>query len=215
LIFLTLVLSVNLYSQDTKAANLYDDSYVSIGAGFQYHYFTSKDNFRNPTGAFGNSDEIKGVAGLNLNAELLLNKTFSLDLPVGIGAGYKFQTMSGGFEYSFLGGTVKRTVDITNHIAFIDVYLPLDSEKYWLIGGTAGIGASEYAYKLDYSSTFSDVEKSSNGFVVPLGVFLDWGADGIGGRLGYTYVFSKYSDIDGVTPKGNGSQFYIELRYAI
>lgn len=209
------LLSVNLYAEENDVKNLYEDSYVSLGAGFLYHSFTDKDEFRTPTGAFGGSDEIKGVVGLDLSATLMLNKIVSFDLPVGIGTGYRFQTMSGGFEYSYTGGTVKRTVDIINHIAFVDVYLPLDNDKYWLIGGTAGIGASKYVYQLDFSSMFTDVKESSSGYVVPLGVFLDWGADGVGGRLGYTYVFSKYSDIDGVTPKGDGSQFYIELRYAI
>lgn len=214
-IVIALSIVVNFSTIESKAASLYDDSYVSLGAGLMFHTFAEKDDFRVPTGAFGTTDEIKYQLGVTLSAELLLNKTLSLELPVGLGLGYKFQTMNGGFEYSILGTTMKRTVDITNHIALVNVYIPLDNEKYWLLGVTGGFGASTYTYNLDFSDATTDVKESSNGYVVPVGVFLDWGADGIGARIGYTYVISNYADIDGITPKGDGSQIYFELRYAI
>lgn len=208
--------SMNLYSQGSTGGNLYDDSYVELGAGLTYHYFSKTDDFRKASGLFGNDDKISYVIGLQLNAELMLNKTFSLSLPFDIGAGYRFQTMSNKVKYSTtMGYEIEKKVELINNIGYLSLYIPLDNEKYWLLGGSVGFGASKYSLSWEYENPLIvDTKDSSTGTVIPLSVFLDWGADGLGGRFGYTYVMSKYSDIDGSKPEGNGSQFFIDIRYA-
>jgi hypothetical protein len=214
-VIITMLLSVSLYAQENEVPNAIDDCNVILGAGFVYHGYTETDDFRKSTGSF--KDEIKWGIGVQFNAELLLNDTFSLSLPVGLAAGYRFQTMEGGYKYStFSGDTLERKVQLQNNIAYFNVLLPIDDEKYWLLGCSAGIGASTYKYTLEFSNPAStDLSKSAKGTIVPLSVFFDWGADGIGARFGYTYVISKYADIEGYTPKGSGNQFFLDLRYAI
>ncbi len=209
--------SVNLYAQENETENLYENCNVLLGVGTSYHVFSDDDYFRKGTGLFGDDDEITGAAGLYFNAELLLNDTFSLSLPVGLSAGYRIQTMEGGYEYSTIGGyTVERKVQIVDNIGYVNVFVPIDDEKYWLIGGSVGLGASNYKVTWDGDNpAYVDTEESSSGTIVPLSIFLDWGADGFGGRAGYTYVMSDYADINGETPKGDGNRFFIELRYGI
>jgi len=210
------LLAANLYAQESGSKNMIDNSNVLLGIGAVFHQYTEQDDFRKPSGLFGTADELKYGAGLQLNAELLLNNTFSLSLPFGLGVGYKFQILGSSVKYSTLSGsTLDKKVEISNNIGYVSIYIPLDSEKYWLLGGSAGYGASNYKYTLDYSNSTPDVSYSSKGSVIPLSVFLDWGADGFGARFGYTYVMSKYPAISGSTPKGNGNQFYFDLRYAI
>jgi len=213
---LVTIFTSSLFAQDSQNENLVDNGNFIIGAGLAFQYFSQEDDFRKASGLFGDSDKIEGVTGAQLYGELLLNDTFALELPVGVGIGYKFQMMAGGVEYTTtLSNTIEKKIEITNHIAYMNLYIPLDADKYWVLGGTAGVGYSGYEISWTYSSSaYTDTSDTASGFVIPLGVFLDWGADGIGGRLGYNYVLSKYSDIDGSTPKGGGSQFYIDLRYA-
>jgi len=209
-----MLFSANLYSQAIDAPNSIDNCNVVLGAGFVYHGYSEVDDFRKANGLL--KDEIKFAMGAQFYAELLLNNTFSLSLPVGLAVGYRYQALEGAYKYSSsLGYTAERKAQLFNNIAYVNVLLPLDDEKYWLLGCSAGLGASTYKYALEYSALYTNYNATSKGTVVPLSVFLDWGADGIGARFGYSYVMSKYEDVDGVTPKGNGNQFFLDLRYAI
>jgi len=217
LFFITVFLSVSLYAEGNNTKSLYDDSYVVLDAGLFLHYFTESDEFRKASGLFGDDDKIDYLLGLVFDAELLLNKTFSLNLPVNLGVGYKFQTMSNTVEYSTtMGYEIEKKVEIMNNIGFMNVYIPLDPVKYLLLGGSVGVGASKYSLSWEYENpSINDSNDSSYGIVIPLSVFLDWGTSGLGGRVGYTYVLSKYSDINGSTPNGDGSQIFIDIRYSI
>jgi hypothetical protein len=219
--FSAFIFQSNVYAVDTTES-VYEMNYVSLGAGFLFHKYTGMDNFREKTGYFSNDDQINFGLGFQFNGELMLNKTFSLNTPVGLAVGYRWQAITGGYTYSSAYmGKLTREVNITNNIAYFSAAFPLDSQKYCYLGALAGIGASTYELKWEWSDkksgvTYSpDINKSAKGFVVPVGVFLDWGSDGIGGRLGAEYMFSKYSKIDGSKPNGNGYQIYLNLRYAI
>lgn len=210
----------SLYASDNKY--VFDDANASIGLGFVYQQFSGMDSFREGTGLFGDSDKIDYVAGIAFNGELLLNKTFSLQIPYGLALGYRFQTMEGGYEYSgVFGGTFERKVSIKNHIAYISAAVPVDNDKYFLLGVSAGAGVSTYTFSAKWTKKVTgvtydpDVSESSSGFVFPIGCFFDWGADGFGGRFGCEYVVSQYDKIGDEKPKGNGFQIYLNLRYAI
>jgi hypothetical protein len=217
----TFIFQSNVYAADTTES-VYEMNYVSLGAGILFHKYTGMDDFRDKTGTFSNDDQINFGLGMQLNGELMLNKAFSLSTPVGLAVGYRWQAITGGYTYtSALWGKLTREVNIINNIAYFSAAVPLDSKKYCYLGALAGIGASTYELKSEWSEKKSgitypaDINKSAKGFVVPVGVFLDWGSDGIGGRLGAEYMFSKYSKIDGSKPNGNGYQIYLNLRYAI
>lgn len=216
-----LLFTENVFAQDSQSKNLYEDNAFSVGIGLVYHTFSEVDDFRKPTGSFGSSDEIKNLTGIQINGEFMLNDLMSLSLPFGISTGYRFQTMNGGFEYTVEMNlaTFTREVTINNHIGYVNLYYPLGSEKYCLIGGTIGIGASEYVATEkteSNSSYFADgtVKDTSRGFIIPVGGFIDWGADGFGGRFGVDYILSKYKKTGDFTPKGNGIQACLDLRYA-
>jgi hypothetical protein len=218
LLILISVVSADLFAADTQ--NAIDNGNVSIGAGFFIHKFKQADYYREGSGLFGDSDKISYLAGFSLNGELLLNKTFSFQSPLGFATGYRFQYGTGGIIYSFLGDELERKVTITNHIVYVSASFPLDSEKYYLLGISAGAGLSKYAYsekwtKRSAGNTYPNYDKSANGQVFPIGAFFDWGADGIGGRIGADYIISKYKKIDGNQPKGDGMQYYLTIRYVI
>jgi hypothetical protein len=214
LIMVASVLSENIYAAEQNAI---DNGNVSLGAGIYVQKFSETDSLRKATGLFGSFDEIKFITGFSLNAELLLNKTFSFQSPIGLATGYRYQYGTGGYNYSSsIDGNLERRVSITNHIVYVSAALPLDSDKYFLLGVSAGAGLSKYTYSEKYSNPiYSDIEKSANGQVFPVGGFFDWGADGFGGRLGADYIISKYKKIYSLQPKGNGMQYYLTIRYVI
>jgi hypothetical protein len=211
--------SVNLHA--SEELNTIDNNNVSIGAGLYYQKFIGTDDFRTGTGLFGDNDKINYLVGVSLNGELLLNKTFSIKSPLGFATGYRFQYASGGYVYSsYIGDTLERKVSLTNHIVYVSAALPLDNDKYFLLGVSVGAGLSKYTYSLKWTSRSAgnndpNYNKSANGQVFPIGGFFDWGADGFGGRLGAEYIVSKYKKIDGSQPKANGMQYYLNIRYAI
>lgn len=216
LFIIVFLLSMNTFALANEDESIFDCN-VLLGVGTFYHHFSGSDDFRKGSGLFGDDDEITGMGGLDFHAELLLNDTFSLSLPFGLGVGYKIQTMEGGYKYSTtFGYTIERKVQIINNIGYATAYIPLGDARYWLIGCSAGLGASSYKISWEGSNpAYNDTKDSASGMVIPLSLFIDWGADGFGGRAGYTYVLSDYDDILGSTPDGDGSQFFIELRYAI
>jgi hypothetical protein len=214
------------YSKAFAAAEnsqgLYESNYVDLGLGMLYHHFSSIDDFRAASGVFGDDDKIDFGIGFQFNAELLLNKTFSMNIPLGLALGYKWQVVTSGVSYSSpLFGKFKREINLTSNIVYFSAALPLDSEKYCHLGASCGIGASEYEWSEKWTGKVSsvtypdDMVKTAKGFVVPIDVFFDWGADGIGARIGYEYMFTHYAKIEGSRPNGNGYQIYLNIRYGI
>ena len=214
-----LMLGVTTRAEDQKSANLIDDTNFSIGAGVLLHFFSKVDDFRKGSiGEFAGKDDIKTMPGVQLNTELNLNAIFYLDLPVGLASGYRFQFITISREYSatIMGTTTMQLTqdfDYMNHIGYFDILLPLGSRKYCILGTDVGCGYSKFTYAVSGTGITKE-EKSSSGIIVPVGVFIDWGADGIGARFGYDYCFSKYNKILGSKPSADGHQVYLNLRYA-
>jgi hypothetical protein len=195
---------------------IFDTNRLLLGIGLMYHHFFVSDDFRKG-GAYGipsGKDEIKNALGFDFNAELLLNKNFAIKSKYGLAAGYRFEYLTRKYEYSYgVGGTLEREITMTNHILYYSISQPLDSSKYCSAGILAGLGMSKYERKLDFSSSADD-SKTSWGAVLPIGAFIDWGADGIGARFGTELLLSRYEKVDGMRPNSTGGRFYINMRYA-
>ncbi len=218
-------LFIAVFSQGAIAAQvsepyIFDVNRATLGVGVMYLQFFSSDDFREG-GSYGipkDRDEIKNAYGFDVNAELLLNKTFSIKNTFGLAAGYRLEYMTRKYQYSFAtGGTLDRKVNITNHILYCSASHPLGNYKYCFIGILAGLGLSKYNMVIDYSNvpTVSDSNKSSWGQVLPVGAFIDWGSTGIGARLGAELILSHYSKADRVKPSSTGGRLYFNVRYAL
>jgi hypothetical protein len=201
-----------------------DDSYLfnskaTIGIGLIGHYFLVSDDFREGGhyGIPGDDDEIKYIYGFNINPEILLNKALPINSKYGFAAGYRLEYIMGGYKYSYgAGGTMERKVNILNNIFYCSVSQPLDSKKYCLVGILGGIGPSRYKMSVDTSSSaVGDYNKSVWGLVMPAGVFVDWGGDGIGARFGIELLMSVYTKEDGIRPQSTGIRAYLNLRHTL
>jgi len=219
-LFLISGLAASADDSNQKKLNIVDDTYVSVGAGIVAQYFSKKDDFRKGSyPGFKGDIDVKYAAGLQANAEFNLSKFLALNLPVGINPGYRFQYLNVERKYTATNimtnqsSELKQKFDYLNHIGYIDFLLPVGASKYLVLGAETGCGLSTFKYTVS-GTGISKSTKSVNGIVVPLGVFLDWGADGFGGRIGYDYIISKYSKLNGSKPSMDGHQLYINARYA-
>jgi hypothetical protein len=195
---------------------VFDNNSLILGIGLMYHHFFVSDDFRDggSYGIPGSNDEIKNVPGFDINAELLLNKNFAIKSKYGLAAGYRFEYFARKYEYAYgTGGTLERKISMTNQILYCSVSQPLDSNKYCFAGALAGLGFSKYKINLDYSSS-NDYGEHSWGVVLPIGAFIDWGNDGIGGRFGAELLLSRYLKVDGQRPDSTGGRLYMNVRYA-
>ncbi len=213
-VLLGFVFNKPLFAQEYK----HDHIFV-VGIGYMLHGFSEEDSFRKATGDYA-GDQINAVAGPEAYLEFFLGKYFTL--------GAKYQRGNGGFIYRVYANNgsaeVERIVTITNSILYGNLSVPMGSSS-WRLGLTAGAGSTKYAYSFECTKaegSFSCLDKyqeSSDGTVTTAGLFADWGADGFGGRMGFSSIQTKYDDmpdIDGKiqTPSGSGMQTFINLRYA-
>ncbi|HEY1406920.1 MAG TPA: hypothetical protein VF857_09950 [Spirochaetota bacterium] len=205
---------------DQKKKNLVDDTYVTVGAGLVTHFFTKQDDFRKGSiSGFNGSDDVNFATGVQANADFNVNKFLELNLPVGVNPGYRFQYIGVTREYtatslySNASTKLKQKFNYFNHIGYVDFLFPIGSSKYLVLGAEAGCGLSTFKYTVS-GTGISEKKDSVNGIVIPLGLFLDWGADDFGGRIGYDYMISKYSKLRGSKPSLDGHQLYVNLRYA-
>ncbi len=210
---------VSAETQDGTRKNLVDDTYVSIGAGLAAHLFSKSDDFRKGSmPGFKGSDDVNYAAGFQANAEVNLSKLLALNLPVGVNPGYRFQYLGVTREYTAtviatgVSSKITQKFGYFNHIAYLDFLYPVGS-KYLVLGAETGCGLSTFKYTVS-GTGLSKTNDSVNGLIVPIGVFLDWGADGVGGRVGYDYIVSKYGKINGKKPSFDGHQLYANFRYA-
>ena len=98
-------------------------------------------------------------------------------------------------------------------------WIVLGSQSYARLGLVAGAGNAKYEY--DGVLLFGVVERhvKTSGSATLGGIFLDWGGDGFGARLGYDAVSTKLDDVDVpgvgmVKADASGSAAYLDLRWA-
>jgi hypothetical protein len=180
-----------------------------LGAGIVFHNFLPSDEIHEKNQLFiDGNDKIKSIDGYEFIGEYFFNKDLSL--------GCKYQDMYGGYTETDILVEMERLIKIQNYILYMNAALSLTDSNYWKFGGSLGLGFSKYEHSIKYTGIdISNYNKSANGIILPVGIFLDFGEDGFGGRLGINYILSKYSKIDNVAPKASGYQIYLNIRYGI
>jgi len=198
-----------------------DDGYhFVVGGGYVSHSFDQTDEFRKSTGAVstdGETDEIKSMGGLEIFGEYLVG---SMDQFGNLSFGLNYQILSRVFKYAEVGGTIDRTVEMVNTVAYTSWSAGLGGKKYWRLGGLLGFGSSTYTYSLDWERTDSNLSNlpsnkssnSANGTVTKFEFFADWGQDMSGGRMGYSLISTAYDLIENSMPDGSGGQLFINFR---
>jgi len=206
----TIFIFVTIFASNALAQN--SDMELVFGFGLAAHTFSETDAFREPTGPYGDSDEITVAVGLQAYLEY-----FVMDF---ISAGFKVQALEGGHDYGGYGYTIERRIGLENQLGYINI-LPAIGDGYWRLGGTVGYGSSTYIVKWtleceSYSTncTNQETSESSSGTIMEAGFIADWGEDGFGGRFGYLINSTNHDDIEDVEVKGSGTQLFLDVRYA-
>ena len=195
-----------------------------FGFGLVTHAFSETDIFNEWEASEKEGKKtynIKEFTGFEVFAEYFI---FG-DLAVG----YKYQTMLGDKSYAVYYrptesyGYDRREIEIDNHLGYLNYSIAVGESRYWRLGGSAGWGKSIYKFTYQYRPPVSDIRSEFNektdGAIVLLGLFADWGVDGSGGRIGYNRAIIDYDAIelsngDKETPEGSGQQLFIDFRYA-
>lgn len=128
-------------------------------------------------------------------------RTVMLEVGIGLLAFGGFETFS-----------VQTNMITANWVAF-------GEKSYTRVGLVGGVGTAEYEYDGALPLFGFDRHVKSSGLAALAGVYLDWGADGFGARLGYDYIATELDDVDiaGVgtrTPDATGAGPYLDLRWA-
>lgn len=99
------------------------------------------------------------------------------------------------------------TVLVTAH------WVPLGGRRYARMGVLAGLGMTSYEFT-ETNDPGPDASVTTSGPATLLGVYLDWGADGIGGRFGAQYLATSLDPVNGADVDVSGREIYVDLRWA-
>lgn len=103
-------------------------------------------------------------------------------------------------------------VDITTYLVTVN-WVPLGGRDYARLGLLAGAGLTEYELMQTYDPG-PDSTDSTSGPAALAGAYLDWGGPDFGARFGGQYLTAALDDIDGEAVEIDGSEFYLDLRWA-
>lgn len=84
---------------------------------------------------------------------------------------------------------------------------------YARVGVMAGFGSSLYSHEVN--SPAGCTHATSEGQAQFADAFLDWGAEGIGARLGVRILKTDLDNLNGVAVDGSGTGWYLHLRWSI
>ena len=192
----------------TLSAN---DQDVVIGLDVGGGSFSTIDETRKDGVACSICSDLTSVTTLNLYAEWYLFDS--------IGIGYRGSSASGGWELFASNVKVTHKWTSTNSL-LTGNWIFWGETEYTRAGAIIGAGSSKYEYKATGESGSVKVELpyETSGSASMFGIFLDWGGESFGARLGYDSIAttldplvigSKSYNVDGSYSGG-----YLGLRWA-
>jgi hypothetical protein len=92
-------------------------------------------------------------------------------------------------------------------------WVVLGGRRYARLGVLAGLGFSEYKVSETNDPGVSRTS-STSGPAGLAGIYVDWGADGLGGRFGVQYLATELEDIDGASVDVSGRDITFDIRWA-
>ena len=187
-----------------------NDQTVVVGMGVGIHTYAGSDDIRRGLPQFGGSDAITN-AGM---AEVFVD-WFALGT---LGVGLRDRYMSTSRMYSGSGTTIHQTVDVD--MGFVTVtWVPLGATSYARLGIMGGVGNAQYTASQTATGQ-PDTRASTHGSADLLGIYLDWGGEGFGARVGFDSVRTSLADLvfpgSAVRNKvdASGNTAYFDLRWA-
>ena len=192
----------------TLSAN---DQDVVIGLDVGGGSFSTIDETRKDGVACSICSDLTSVTTLNLYAEWYLFDS--------IGIGYRGSSASGGWELFASNVKVTHKWTSTNSL-LTGNWIFWGETEYTRAGAIIGAGSTTYKYKATAESSSAKVELpfETTGSASMFGIFLDWGGESFGARLGYDSIAttldplvigSKSYNVDGSYSGG-----YLGLRWA-
>ena len=192
----------------TLSAN---DQDVVIGLDVGGGSFSTIDETRKDGVACSICSDLTSVTTLNLYAEWYLFDSIVI--------GYRGSSASGGWE--LFASNVKVTHKWTSTTSFLTGnWIFWGETEYTRAGVIIGAGSSKYEYKatIEVGSDTAEEPYTTSGSASMFGIFLDWGGESFGARLGYDSIAttldplvigSKSYNVDGSYSGG-----YLGLRWA-
>ena len=192
----------------TLSAN---DQDVVIGLDVGGGSFSTIDETRKEGVVCSICPDLTSVTTLNLYAEWYLFDS--------IGIGYRGSSASGGWELFASNVKVTHKWTSTNSL-LTGNWIFWGETEYTRAGAIIGAGSSEYEYKatIEVDSVTVEAPYTTSGSASMFGIFLDWGGESFGARLGYDSIAtnldplvirSKSYNVDGSYSGG-----YLGLRWA-
>ena len=199
-----LVLAVFTPLLPTHCAEAAEDQSAVIGITLVgFHKFDETDQVR--AQSFG---LIRDVAGVG---HLFAEKWFGR-----LGFGYRYQQVSKGERTAVNGVTTKDVeIDITNHLVTAQFISWISDGAYTRLAFIMGGGPSTYVLN---DKLASPQKYSTSGPITLYGLYLDWGGEGLGARLGWNHLGTDYKRMpyqgSKLWAEGSGGQSYLDLRWA-
>ena len=188
-----------------------NDQSVVIGLEMGGGSFSTVDETRKAGWACGICPDTTNVGTLNMFAEWYLFDS--------LGIGYRGTSATGGWET--IGGSTKYTYKWTSTNTLITGnWIFWGETDYTRAGAIIGVGSSKYEfnYKAESPSSTTELPFETSGGVSMFGLFLDWGGESFGARLGYDSVSTTLDPLvinnASLQADGSYSGAYLGLRWA-
>ena len=134
------------------------------------------------------------------------------------GFGFRRSVMLNALGFAFLGLGTLDVLAVQTNMATVN-WIVYGAQEYARVGLVAGAGNAQYEYDGMVLFGLGERHVKTSGSAALAGIFVDWGADGFGGRFGYDYISTDLSDVDvpgagTLEADASGSALYLDLRWA-
>jgi len=198
LIFLVLLgLMQSLAAPASEAAE--NSQAVAVGVGLGRFAYEGVDDFRAAVPSLGLNKNMMGAVYSQVYLEWF---------PLGE---FGFGARQMGSSYAQAGPKYTRLVEVRSTLLTAQ-WIPLGAEHYARLGLLAGAGRSEYTLSQDSDQTLANVTAVGGAHLV--GVYLDWGGESFGARIGVNALKTRLDKINSNFVDGSGQGGYLDLRWA-